>query len=246
MRHSRHLLGLAGALSALALAAGPAAAAPAHRDGPKRGFGRGTSTNWSGYAVDGTGATSVTGSWTQASVKCAPGETSWSSPWVGIDGDNSNTVEQIGTDSDCNSGTPYYYAWYEMYPKSLVKLPWAPSPGDSLTGSVTYNTRATSFTLALTDNTTGKTYTTTQSSRKAARSSVEWIVEGPSSGTLSDFGSLTFSGASAAFGGATAQPIGSLPGYTPITMVTKQGADRAVPSSLTSNGSAFTDTWQSG
>jgi len=29
---------------------------------------------------------------------------------------NSTSVEQLGTDSDCDSGTPSYYAWYEMYP----------------------------------------------------------------------------------------------------------------------------------
>src|SRR5579884_199244 len=63
-----------------------------------------TSTNWSGYAVDGTGATRVVGSWSQPTAACGIGESSWSSPWVGIDGDTSNTVEQTGTDSDCVNG----------------------------------------------------------------------------------------------------------------------------------------------
>ena len=74
---------------------------------PRHSFGRSTSTNWSGYAVTGSGANHVIGTWTQPTVTCARGENSWSSPWVGIDGDNSNTVEQIGTDSDCSGGAPY-------------------------------------------------------------------------------------------------------------------------------------------
>jgi hypothetical protein len=217
-----------------------------HRPGanaPKHKYGRGTSTNWSGYAVDGSGATSVTGTWTVNKVNCAAGETSWSSPWVGIDGDTSRTVEQIGTDSDCQSGTPVYYAWYEMYPKSLVQIPMTIAPGNSITGTVTYAPSG-GFTLTLTDNTTHASYTTTQSSKKALRTSVEWIVEGPSSGTLSNFGTEPFSAAAATINGQSA-PLSSLSGATPITMVSSQGVTRATPSSV-GKGGAFSVTWNHG
>ncbi len=210
------------------------------RHAPRHKLGRGTSTNWSGYAVDGTGATDVIGTWTQPAVTCSPGETSWSSPWVGIDGDNSNTVEQTGTDSDCNNGTPSYYAWYEMYPKSLVKLSMTVHPNDSLTGEVTYT--GSGFVLKLTDNTTNTTFQTTQSSKKAQRTSVEWIMEGPSTGTLSDFGTVPFSAAAATIGGQTGS-LGSFSGAQAITMVNKQGTVRAAPSSI-SGGSAFSVAWQ--
>ena len=167
----RSIWGLSALLAALAIGAAPALAhAKVH--GPKRAFGRGTSTNWSGYAVDGSNATSVAGSWTQPAVSCGINENSWSSPWVGIDGDNSNTVEQIGTDSDCQNGKAVYYAWYEMYPKSLVTIPMTVTAGHTYAGSVTYSPTSGSFTLTLADQTAGTTpYTTTQSSRKARRSS---------------------------------------------------------------------------
>src|SRR5690242_6361914 len=177
-------------------------AAP-HPHAPKHKFGRGTSTNWSGYAVNGTAATHVIGTWTQPSATCAPGENSWSSPWVGIDGNNSNTVEQIGTDTDCSGGAPAYYAWYEMYPKSLVVINSVPVvPGHSYTGQVTYTGSA--YAMQLKDNNTGATFNTTQSSRKARRSSVEWVMEGPSSGLLTNFRSVSFSGAAARISGQTA------------------------------------------
>jgi|SRR5215211_1973917 len=205
-----------------------AAVARGPLNAPKRKVGRSTSTNWSGYAVPGSGATHVIGTWTARSVTCAAGENSWSSPWVGIDGDNSNTVQQIGTDSDCQNGRPVFYAWYEMYPKPLNTLGLTVHPGDSFTGEVT-RTASGSFVLKLTNNTTKASFTTTQNSRKARRSSVEWIMEGPSNGLLSNFGTELFSSTSATISGATGN-VGSFANAERITMVNNQGVQRAVPS----------------
>lgn len=196
----------------------------AHASAPRHSVGRSTSTNWSGYDVTTGGATFVTGTWTQPSATCSPGESSWSSPWVGIDGDTSNTVEQIGTDSDCQSGTPTYYAWYEMYPKGLVQIPMTVTPGKSYTGTVTYS--GGTFVMTLSDG--SHSFTTSQSSKRAKRASAEWIMEGPSSGLLTDFGNVPFTGASATMNGATVGPSAS----GAITMVTKSGAPRATPSLL--------------
>jgi hypothetical protein len=215
----------------------------AHSHAPKRKFGRSTSTNWSGYAVPGSNATHVIGTWTARGVTCAAGENSWSSPWVGIDGDNSNTVEQIGTDSDCQGGKPVYYAWYEMYPKSLVSLGLAVHPGDSFTGEVTGGSSG-DFILKLTNNTTKASFQTTQRSKRTRRSSVEWVLEGPSSGLLSNFGSQPFSAASATIDGST-RTLGSFGNIEPITMVNNQGAARAVPSAI-SGGTSFSVAWQHG
>jgi hypothetical protein len=208
--------------------------------GPKHKVGKGTSTNWSGYAVGGPGATKVTATWTQPAVSCAPGENSWSSPWVGIDGDTSNTVEQTGTDSDCQSGQAVYYAWYEMYPKSTVQVSMAVHPNDTFTGTVTYLGNG-AFSLSLTNDTTGATFTTTQSSKHAQRSSVEWIMEGPSGGLLSDFGSVPFSAASATINGQTAG-LSSFPSPESITMVNNSGTVRAQPSAISNNG--FSVAWK--
>ena len=224
----------------------PAAGAHPRHNAPKHKFGRGTSTNWSGYAVNGTSATHVIGTWTQpAVVSCATKENSWSSPWVGIDGDNSNTVEQIGTDTDCSNGAPYFYAWYEMYPKSLVLInPNAVrvQAGDSFTAEVTYRSTNSSYLLTLTNNTTLQTFSTSQASRKARRTSVEWVMEGPSSGLLTHFDSINFSNASATIGGLPASPSSS--SAQSITMVTSQGVPRAVPTSA--SGDAFSVNWQHG
>ena len=230
------------------LAAGVLAVTPsvagAHqiRHAPKHRLAAGTSSNWSGYAIDGTNATSVTGTWVQPYANCSLVSNSWASPWVGIDGDNSATVEQTGTDSDCVNGKPYYYAWWEMYPKSTVVIPtMTVTPGDTYTASVSYNSGV--FTLTLADDTTplASPFSITQTSKKAKRSSVEWIMEGPSSGNLTPFGSLSFTSASAIIGTAS-QSVSPDSGANQITMVTKQGMPRATPTAAGANG-AFGVTW---
>jgi Peptidase A4 family len=223
-----------------------AALAGPPRHAPRHTFGRSTSTNWSGYDVTGSRALHVIGTWTQPSASCGAGENSWSSPWVGIDGDTSNTVEQIGTDTDCSGGAPLYYAWYEMYPKSLVQIPMTVTPGHSYTGEVT-TSGSGSFTLKLTDNSTNPkaVFQTIQSSKRARLASIEWIMEGPSSGTLTNFGSVSFSGASGTVNGQTTSlGLFANPVADPITMVTSQGATRALPGPIGRDNASFGVSWK--
>ena len=77
-----------------------------------------TSTNWSGYAATTGTYTSVSASWTEPTGTCS-GSAKYSSFWVGLDGYNSNSVEQTGSEVDCSGSRAVYYAWYEMYPDRL-------------------------------------------------------------------------------------------------------------------------------
>ena len=54
------------------------------------------SGNWSGYAATGGRFSSVSGSWTVPIVTCPADTTTYSSQWIGIDGYESDTVEQDG------------------------------------------------------------------------------------------------------------------------------------------------------
>ncbi|MGZ6569258.1 MAG: G1 family glutamic endopeptidase [Solirubrobacteraceae bacterium] len=223
-----------------ALAAGSMRAPGSYRAAPNHKIDHSTSTNWSGYAVSGLRYTSVSASWTQPAVNCSLTPTGWSSFWVGLDGDTSNTVEQTGTEADCSSGKPVYSAWYEMYPKFPHNYANTVLPGDHFTASVTTAGRG-SFTLTLTD--TGRWTQTTIASLKSARlSSAEVIAEAPSSSRgvlpLADFASVGFSGATV--NGSTL--TSSTAGLDPITMVSGSTV-KASPSLIKGNGS-FTDTWQ--
>ena len=165
------------------------------------------SSNWAGYVVQSNLNTpannvvsAVSGSWTVPAVTGSPGTTAYSAVWVGLDGYTSNTVEQIGTESDWNNGVPTYYAWYEMYPRNSVTVTkLTVNPNDAVSASVTF--AAGKFDLAITDTTTKQTFSTAQTIVGADRSSAEWIVEAPSTGfgvlPLANFASTTISNASA-------------------------------------------------
>ena len=60
----------------------------------------------------------------------------------GLDGDGSDTVEQIGTEG-YSEGAVGYDAWYELYPAAPVTLGMTIRPGDLLTATVTESGGAT-------------------------------------------------------------------------------------------------------
>jgi len=225
------------------------------------------STNWSGYAVQAPSRfTSVSGSWVEPTATCSGtttrrhgrggrgggGSQTFASFWAGIDGYSSNSVEQLGTDSDCNGGTPSYYAWYELFPAGSINLSTSQfpvRPGDTLSASVTFS--GTSFTLSMSSS-EGWRFSTSGSA-SVAQSSAELIAESPEvcSGNfcqlanLSNFGTVNFSGATATAGGA-ASPFGSFTadsGPHEIVGVTNSGAVKMQPSSL-SGGNAFSVSWE--
>jgi Peptidase A4 family len=170
-----------------------------------------TSDNWAGYALtapDGS-VTDVQASWVVPSVTCPTSSSSSTSPsqgpyasfWTGIDGWSDNTVEQIGTDSDCvnlpaTEYAPTYYAWFEFYPqnsyligsysrKGLCESDCI-TPGDIIFAEVSYTgTRGgrhgggPTFKLTITDVTHSWTFTTSSTVSGAKQTSAEWIAETP-------------------------------------------------------------------
>jgi hypothetical protein len=229
------------------------------------------STNWSGYAVTGSNFTQVTGSWTVPASTCAKGTSAeYAAFWIGIDGWTSNSVEQIGTDSDCSNGTPSYYAWYEFYPEPsyyagrLTNL----KPGDVMSSSVTFNASRNQFTGTITDTTSGATFSTTFAPNRQtgtpARSSAEWIAEAPSGQVgrkiqvlpLADFNAINLGPDyttvaktnTATVGTGSPATIGSFGANVNSTTMVSDGATvvpMATPSPLTTDGSSFSVVWNS-
>jgi len=197
------------------------------------------STNWSGYAVNGANGhfSSVAASWTEPKATC--NGTKYASFWVGLDGYNSNSVEQTGTDSDCVGSSASYYGWYEMYPAFPVNFSNPVSAGDKITASVTFSGTRT-YTLVLKDTTKGWTQTITKNQSGLARSSAEVITEAPSSSSgvlpLANFGTVSY--------GSSSDDGSSMGGQSPteIIMINNSGADKDSTSSISGSG-AFSNTW---
>jgi Peptidase A4 family len=163
------------------------------------------STNWSGYAAHLPRKHvyhSVSASWIQPRAHCAASTgDEFAAFWVGLDGYNSKSVEQTGTDSDCAGATgttPHYYGWFEMFPAAPVLFKNPVMPGDHISASVTF-TGVEKYTLVLKDATQHWTHTVIRRNATLARSSAEVITEAPSSGAtgavlpLADFGTVRFS-----------------------------------------------------
>ena len=214
------------------------------------------STNWGGYAAqDSAKFTEVQGTWVQPTSTCSSRTDQYAAFWVGIDGYSSDSVEQIGTDSDCDGvNKPNYYAWYEMYPSASVEL--SPSsypvkPGQTITGKVSVS--GSNFTLTITNG--SWTFSTTQSGSGLAQSSAEWIAESPeicsrtcTLAQLADFGTVGFTNSDAEVTGQSSpQPISSFTydgGPQEIICETSNGTVRDEPSALGSGGNNFTITWK--
>ena len=127
------------------------------------------SDNWAGYAVVGTAFTEARGSWTVPSVDCTVNPNGAASFWVGIDGWNNDTVEQTGTESQCNGFKLVTYAWYEFAPKAGVTIKSIRvTPGEDMEGEVRYV--GSRFVVTLTDLTTGRYFRTSSMVPRAKRS----------------------------------------------------------------------------
>ena len=198
------------------------------------------SQNWAGYAVTGqqNSFTSVSASWTQPAVTCSGAE-ELDAFWVGLDGDGTRTVEQTGTEADCDNPSVFYQGWYEVFPFSPVFYSNPVKPGDAMSAAVVSD-GGDAFTLTLSDSTENWTQTTKANSPGATLGSAEIIAEAPSDGQqvlpLGNFGTVGFTGAT-----VNKQALGSEGGLNAITMASQAGT-LATPSAL-SGDNAFSVTW---
>jgi hypothetical protein len=209
-----------------------------------------TSPNWSGYAVSDAGVSAVGATWVQPAVS-GTGATA-SSMWVGIDGYQGSTVEQIGTAASTSNGNPSYVAWYELYgdqangkqgpdynqvniPTSSINI----QPGDTISAEVSLvaGTTAT-FLFQMTDEPANggavESFSIQQTMQYVTPklSTAEWIVENPNfnfntntaAQPISDFGTATFTGAWATIGKTTG-PINSFANIVALNLSSNQGND---------------------
>jgi hypothetical protein len=227
---------------------------------------------------------SVSGSWVQPTARCT-GSGSYSAFWVGLGGSGSGSgssdsggapgsvqsgaLEQVGTEADCTSGGGVsYFAWYELVPAAPVKLGLTIHAGDRVSSRV--SVAGTSVTVSLTDDTTGRAVTRSLTMDNPDTSTAEWIAEAPSSCDqgggcsplpLADFGTVTFSGASATStdghtgtisdGNWSADAVQLSPGASSAGMggaqfATAESSAGATPSSVSGDGSSFNVAWSAG
>lgn len=176
-----------------------------------------SSQNWSGYVVrdsSGHNFSSVSGSWVQPALSASSTSRGqgYSAFWVGLGGagNQSQSLEQVGTAAETAGGQASYYAWYELVPAAQVRLGLAIHPGDHMSGRVSVS--GTSVSISISDQTTGQSVNKTLQMSNPDTSTAEWIAEAPAAvqgdGSmqilpLANFGKVTFTDSSATAGGHT-------------------------------------------
>ncbi|KAH7875468.1 putative aspergillopepsin [Lentinula edodes] len=174
------------------------------------------STNWAGVIIEsppsGQNFTTVTGTFV---VPSPTGSDGAASAWVGIDGDTaSQSILQAGVDFKISGGQVSYDSWYEWYPNYAYDFSnLAISAGNTISITV-HSTSSTTGTVTLTNKSTGKSVsqslTAPSSSAALKGQNAEWIVEdyeqNGSLVTFANFGTVTFSGASASTSSKTVTP----------------------------------------
>ncbi|KAH9834761.1 peptidase A4 family-domain-containing protein [Rhodofomes roseus] len=177
------------------------------------------SSNWAGAVWEKSSGTfkSVTGTFTVPKPSAPSGGSgSYSaSAWVGIDGDTcGNAILQTGVDFTIDGGSVSYDAWYEWYPDYAYDFSGISfSAGDTVKLTVTAS--STTAGKAVIENvSTGKTVSKSITSSSAlCEENAEWIVEDYEEGSslvpFANFGTVTFSGASASTGSGSTGPSGA-------------------------------------
>jgi hypothetical protein len=261
-------LALAAVVAVIALFATSGATATA-----KTNVAQQASENWAGYVVTGKKFSSVSGSWTEPSVKTSSNTSdAYSAMWVGLGGagGGSSSLEQVGTAADYVNGQVQYYAWYELLPAGQVNLNIAIHPGDKISAKVSVS--GSNVTVSLSDLTTGHSAVKTLRMSSPNASSAEWIVEAPSAQffgnnyqvlPLADFGKVTFTKATATANGhtggvtdsawsatrvqlspATGVGAGPGPGFAAVGPQRFSQQSSAGATTSTVSGKSFSVTWQ--
>jgi len=252
--------------------AGTAAAAPPSLGLTAPVYGQ----TWAGYdavaaaAAPGDGIRpyfrKITGAWREPAAQCASVDSSQASVWVGLGGVLTTAAVygplQIGTDSDCEHGSAVYFAWYEAYPQPLVRVRLRVAANDALAAVVSVDAAGVPV-LTLEDQTSGAGFTKVMRDvhlHPLATDSAEWIVEGPAHRRpiLTDFGSVSFTDATATQVGPSGSHSGSVddPAWSYSEPDVLSGSDpgvhqsavqrSAAPGPLTASGDAFTVSFGAG
>lgn len=149
------------------------------------------SSNWSGYAVTGTGITSVDGTWTVPAVEASPSP-AYSTTWVGIDGFSASDTALIQAGTEQDAPGRYYAWWSTSYAEQPIAEPVA--PGDVMWAHIAQVAGST-WVISMGDTTRAWGFSTTVGYYGPGQSA-EWIVEAPAVNgqvaTLAQFSTVTF------------------------------------------------------
>ncbi len=197
----------------------------------------------------------------QPAVTCQTAN-SWTVFWVGLDGWDSNAVEQGGSYALCGAvgSTPVYSLWWEMWPTNAVQavtLPQQVQPGDVIQATVTYNPNASNYIIAVEDVTTSQGFAEVQTCAAnvtCENASAEVVTEAPGYPlppvgpgglySLANYGTMAYTSASVTDSSGSTGALNA-PQWTSysISETNDTPPDYSSVSPLNTNGNGFSVTW---
>lgn len=186
-----------------------------------------TGSTGAGYQVTGSAITQAGASWVQPFVDCTSGGAV--QLWVGLDGlsPSDPSVEQIGTQVDCDGGNGHYYGFYSLG-GTKVAFGGNVIPEDNMAASIALipGSNPRQYQVALSDYTQNWTRTTAVSASGAQDASAEVMVSAGGT-SLAQFG----------YNGFTAVSLNDSPLTSAATAVTLNNAagGTAAPTALSAD-----------
>ncbi len=213
-------------------------------------------TNWSGYVARSTKAFGcLQGRWTEPTVSCPASGAASLSIWIGFDGEDGPsraTLEQIGTNVDCDDGQARTFAWFEILPQDRFEeeLPLDVQAGDRIAASIQIVGR--SYHLVIENLTSGRVADASEHSPGSLRQTAEWIVEAPTVGcpnachvaSLAHFSTVTFSAADAILNNRLGPISDGRWSRARLDLETRTGVVRARTGGLNPSGTVFSVVWR--
>jgi Peptidase A4 family len=258
-RHRRSRIPRSGGIRAITTVAVSLAAAVALGLSPAMASARpasastATSQAWAGYQASRQTFRQVAASWIVPAITCH-GTTPAGDPdsyfWAGF-GPGSSDSERVGVRELCAGTLTAYVAYLEMNGKYEAQA-IDPAAGDNISANVNYVSGKYHF--SLTDSTQGKSFSLSYScgafsfgQGTCSRSTAEVAagIWAPGLSPLAEYGKVIFhnaaitdaTGRSGSFAGNSHWTITRFSEYQGIKLA-------AIPSSLSSSGTQFTDTWR--
>jgi hypothetical protein len=215
-------------------AASPPAPAPAPPSPPPLTPTTSDSENWAGYSLGGGPFTAVSGTFNVPNIVAGPGDTV-TSEWVGIDGVSDTSLIQAGATEEYDPATAAVdvWAWWEIIPDPATPISMTVSAGDRMSVAIA-QVSGSSWSISITDLTTGEQFTTTQTYTGPGQSA-EWIVEAPTEGSTGTEETLGSYDPAVAF--SDLATTGAETSISQDVMI-QGGTTVSVPSALGSNGFA--------
>jgi hypothetical protein len=205
-------------------------------------------SQWSGYMVASDTqnrspvVSGISATWIVPEIQFS-GNNTFSGIWVGIGGYGEETLIQTGTEQESINGRFSYYAWYELLPDYLVRIPHMHiRAGETISASISLlDENANTWSIKISDITLDQNFEKVFV-YDSSRLSAEWIVERPnvnnSVSTLANFGNVTFTECKATIDGVT----GAIGNFSCAQLVMVGAEDNPLVSvtSLDGDGSFFT------